>query len=46
MAPVVALESVTIHSCYDGDTCRTTTGERIRLVCIDTPELRGKLARG
>ena len=43
-APAVALESVTIRSCYDGDTCRTTTGERIRLACIDTPELRGKLA--
>ena len=44
LAPAVALESVTIRSCYDGDTCRTTTGERIRLACIDTPELRGKLA--
>ena len=43
-APAVALESVTIRSCYDGDTCRTTTGERIRLACIDTPELRWKLA--
>ena len=43
-APAVALESVTIRSCYDGDTCRTTTGEKIRLVCIDTPELRGKRA--
>lgn len=43
-APAVALEFVTIRSCYDGDTCRTTTGERIRLACIDTPELRGKLA--
>ena len=30
-----------IDSCYDGDTCRTTTGERIRLACIDTPELKG-----
>ena len=37
-------ESVTIKSCYDGDTCRTTTGEKIRLACIDTPELRGKRA--
>ena len=31
--------NVTISSCYDGDTCRTTSGERIRLACIDTPEL-------
>ena len=37
--------SVTIRSCYDGDTCRTTNGERIRLACIDTPELRGKYAQ-
>ena len=37
--------SVTISSCYDGDTCRTTSGERIRLACIDTPELRGKYAQ-
>ena len=38
-------ESVTIKSCYDGDTCRTTSGEKIRLACIDTPELRGKRAQ-
>ena len=44
-APAAALETVTIHSCYDGDTCRTTDGERIRLACIDTPELRGKRAQ-
>lgn len=36
------LASVVIASCYDGDTCTTTTGERVRLACIDTPELRGK----
>ncbi len=35
---------VFIESCYDGDTCTTTNGERIRLACIDTPELRGKNA--
>ena len=39
-----ALASVVIASCYDGDTCTTTTGERVRLACIDTPELRGKSA--
>ena len=42
--PVVALPVVTISSCYDGDTCRTSTGEKIRLACIDTAELRGKRA--
>ena len=44
-APGVALPTVTIKSCYDGDTCSTTTGEKIRLACIDTPELKGKNAR-
>ena len=38
------LPSVTIQSCYDGDTCTTTEGEKIRLACINTPELRGKKA--
>ena len=41
---LAALASVVIASCYDGDTCTTTTGERIRLACIDTPELLGKRA--
>ena len=40
-----ALASVVIASCYDGDTCTTTTGERVRLACIDTPELVGKRAK-
>ena len=44
-APAEVRESVTIKSCYDGDTCRTMTGEKIRLACIDTPELRGKRAQ-
>ena len=44
-SPAVALETVTIRDCYDGDTCRTTAGERIRLACIDTPELKGRKAR-
>ena len=38
------LPTVTIQSCYDGDTCTTTEGEKIRLACIDTPELRGQKA--
>jgi len=37
-------EDVVITSCYDGDTCTSSTGEKIRLACIDTPELRGKRA--
>jgi len=36
--------SVVIQNCYDGDTCTTIQGEKIRLACIDTPELRGKRA--
>ena len=43
--PAAALPTVTIKSCYDGDTCRTASGERIRLACIDTPELKGKNAK-
>ena len=39
---IAALASVVIASCYDGDTCTTTTGEKVRLACIDTPELVGK----
>ena len=39
-----ALASVVIASCYDGDTCTTTTGERVRLACIDTPEQARKRA--
>ena len=39
-----ALPTTIIQSCYDGDTCTTIDGEKIRLACIDTPELRGKRA--
>ena len=41
---VAVLRSVVIASCYDGDTCTTTKGERIRLACIDSPELSGERA--
>ena len=37
----VSLPSVLIKDCYDGDTCTTLKGEKIRLACIDTPELKG-----
>lgn len=43
-APAWAYPSVTIKTCWDGDTCRTSTGEKIRLACIDTPELTGPRA--
>ena len=35
---------ITIKDCYDGDTCTSSEGEKIRLACIDTPELKGKRA--
>ena len=41
---LAALASVVIASCYDGDTCTTTNGERIRLACMDSPELGGERA--
>ena len=41
---IAAIASVVTASCYDGDTCTTTTGERVRLACIDTPELVGMRA--
>ena len=36
-----SLPIVFIKHCYDGDTCTTFKGEKIRLACIDTPELKG-----
>ena len=41
---IMSSEAVVIDSCYDGDTCTTTSGEKIRLACIDTPEIRGPRA--
>ena len=38
------LPKVIIKNCYDGDTCTTSKGEKIRLACIDTPELKGPKA--
>ena len=38
-------KNVIIESCYDGDTCTTGEGEKIRLACIDTAELRGPKAQ-
>ena len=39
---IASLPKVFIKNCYDGDTCTTFQGEKIRLACIDTPELKGK----
>ena len=39
--PAVAAPTVIIERCHDGDTCRATSGEAIRLACIDAPELTG-----
>ena len=41
---LASLPTVSIKYCYDGDTCTTLKGEKIRLACIDTPELKGKNA--
>ena len=38
------LSSEIIEKCYDGDTCTTKNGEKIRLACIDAPEIKGKNA--
>lgn len=43
-----AKEKVKIIRCHDGDTCTTDKGEKIRLACIDAPELKqpfGKASR-
>ena len=41
MATPASAASVIIQRVIDGDTAVTTTGERIRLACLDAPE-RGK----
>ena len=41
---IASLPKVFVKNCYDGDTCTTFQGEKIRLACIDTPELKGKNA--
>ena len=38
------LSSEIIEKCYDVDTCTTKNGEKIRLACIDAPEIQGKNA--
>jgi len=36
-----SLPIIFIKDCHDGDTCTSLKGEKIRLACIDTPELKG-----
>ena len=38
---IASFPIVFIKECYDGDTCTTLKDEKIRLACIDTPELKG-----
>ena len=35
------IKKINIETYYDGDTCTSTQGEKIRLACIDAAELRG-----
>ena len=41
---IASTSTTLIKSCYDGDTCTTSKGEKIRLACIDSPELKGDKA--
>ena len=36
----LAVNAGTVKSVYDGDTFTLSTGEKVRLACIDTPEMR------
>ena len=33
------LPLIRFQGCYDGDTCTTTDAEKVRLACIDAPEI-------
>ena len=35
-----SLPLVRFQGCYDGDTCTTTDAEKVRLACIDAPEIK------
>ena len=43
-SPAIAQPTIIIRNCYDGDTCTSASGEKIRLAGIDTPELKGNRA--
>ena len=34
------MRTTIISKCYEGDIWKTIDGEKIRLVCIDTPEIK------
>ena len=34
----------TIKNCWDGNTCTTRDDEKIKLACLDTPEVSGRNA--
>ena len=36
----LAANAETVKSVYDGDTLTLSSGEKVRLACIDTPEMR------
>ena len=40
----VSAETVRVVRAYDGDTATLSTGETIRLACIDSPEIKGQRA--
>ena len=37
-----SLPLVRFQGCYDGDTCTTTDAEKVRLACIDAPEIKNR----
>lgn len=37
---ILPVKADTVKSVYDGDTFTTSSGEKIRLACIDTPEMK------
>jgi endonuclease YncB( thermonuclease family) len=37
---ILPVQADTVKSVYDGDTFTTSSGEKVRLACIDTPEMR------
>ena len=39
LCPPAHSATVRIQSCWDGDTCTATTGERFRLACVDAAEV-------
>ena len=38
--PAIAKQTTIIHNCFDGDTGTGSSGERVRLYFIDSPDLK------